>query len=145
MEQSNFEVNLVEIFRSIHIKINSSLNNFYEPYGVTAVQATVIVELKKSGAQKISDLSKQLNMTNSNISAICQRLEKNGFVERIRDTEDQRVVMACLTLKGDAISQQMMSNVCVSLIPLLKNATEQDQEVILAGLYRLDCLLPVSE
>lgn len=79
MDEMSFKKELLELTRDINMKFTTLLTKFYQPLGITAVQALILSELCEHGEKKISDLGKNLNMTNSNVSVICQRLEKNGF------------------------------------------------------------------
>lgn len=76
MDEMSFKKELLELTRDINMKFTTLLSDFYQPLGITAVQALILSELCEHGEKKISDLGKNLNMTNSNVSVICQRLEK---------------------------------------------------------------------
>lgn len=80
------------LIRKISCEISSKMNRLYEPYGLTAVQFDVLVELSMQDGVTISQLAKRLPMSISNLSAVLQRLEKHAFVKRIRDDVDQRNV-----------------------------------------------------
>lgn len=80
-------------------------------------------------------------MTNSNLSAICQRLEARHLIERIRDEDDQRVVMAVLTPHAVQILEEVEEKLNTDYLPILQCAHPEDQEIILSGLQKLDQLL----
>lgn len=52
----------------------------------------VLYTLGKHGSMKLSDISEKLSISNSTISGIVDRLEKQKYVERIRSKEDRRVI-----------------------------------------------------
>lgn len=52
-------------------------------------------------AISIGSLGKAIGITGGNISNICKRLEKQGFVKRVRSEEDERVVIVVLTESGE--------------------------------------------
>ncbi|HUH41422.1 MAG TPA: MarR family transcriptional regulator [Castellaniella sp.] len=49
---------------------------------------------------KMSELSRQMMVTNGNITGITDQLEKDGLVERLKDNSDRRSSLIRLTLKG---------------------------------------------
>ena len=67
-----FQEKLIEVLRSVNGKLNGILHDFYEPYGLTSVQASVLLELNKNGEQNITDLCKHLFMGKSNLSPLCK-------------------------------------------------------------------------
>lgn len=59
--------------------------------GITRSQAFVIREIICS-PKTIGQISKGVDLSYSTTSGVIDRLEKNGYVQRIRDEEDRRVV-----------------------------------------------------
>lgn len=141
MDEAIFKQKLMEYHRNIHNKFTNMLNEHYKPFGITSVQAVILLDLYENGDVKISDLSKNLNMTNSNVSVICQRLEKNGFISRLRDNEDQRIVKVVLAEKFMNIQSKLESSVFDNYFENLTEDKLKDMEDIVNGLEKLDKLL----
>ena len=80
---------MMSLLRQINMRLHHCLKELYEPLGLTGPQAVVMIELFKEDGQRICDLAEAAGMTVSNISAICQRLERNGFLHRVRSQQDQ--------------------------------------------------------
>lgn len=133
------------LFHQISDQFASILREFYEPYGLTAPQAMILIALHRGGPEKISDMAKKLSMTNSNLSVICQRLEKSDFVIRKRDEFDQRVVYLYLSDRCKTIMQDMECRIGSEYLLALQSASEQDKETILKGLLKLNELLSRSK
>lgn len=53
-----------------------------------------------SGDQRLSELADELDMTSGAITALCDRLEGNGYAERIRNKEDRRIIYLTITEAG---------------------------------------------
>ncbi|EQE85547.1 TPA: MarR family transcriptional regulator [Clostridioides difficile] len=141
MDEMSFKKELLELTRDINMKFTTLLSDFYQPLGITAVQALILSELCEHGEKKISDLGKNLNMKNSNVSVICQRLEKNGFLNRIRDIEDQRIVKVKVTNKSLDIQEHISSSIFDSYFENMTSEKLQDMEDIIEGLEKLNKLL----
>ena len=73
----------------------------------------ILAELEKVGLSDIapshgdtcnmSELAKQVHRTKSTVTALVEKLERNGYVLRIPDPEDSRGVLVRLTDKGRAL------------------------------------------
>ena len=71
---------MMTLMRQINMRLHRCLREVYEPLGLTGPQAIVMLELFQQDEQRICDLAAASGMTVSNISAICQCLERNGFL-----------------------------------------------------------------
>lgn len=136
-----FQEKLVEVLKSVNGKLNGILHDFYEPYGLTSVQASVLLELYKHGEQNITDLSSHLCMGKSNLSPLCKRLEKRGFIERVRNLKDERYVNIKMTECSQCIIKEMSEKISENIIPTLNQIDQYKKDKILEGLNILnECL-----
>jgi DNA-binding MarR family transcriptional regulator len=85
-----------QLIKQINQGIFELISSELSQYGLTASQLLVLRCLK-DGRQKMSDISRVVGLTNSTVSGIIDRLERSGYVERIRDEEDRRVVWVHVT------------------------------------------------
>lgn len=141
MDCDDFKDKVEELFYSISGKLSCTLKHFYEPYGLTAPQAMILMELQRNGPAKIGNMARSLGMTNSNLSVICRRLERSGFIIRKRDDIDQRVVHIYLTDDCKTLIVELKANITTDYLCVLKRASDEDKATILAGLTKLNELL----
>ena len=74
---------------------------FRQDFSVTLPQFDVLSELERAGRKMtMSELSRELMVSNGNVTGVIDRLEKNGFVTRTRAEHDRRVQYIELTSKG---------------------------------------------
>jgi DNA-binding MarR family transcriptional regulator len=64
---------------------------------MSAPQGMVLGVLSKKKKMKITELSNKLCLSNSTVSGIIDRLEKQGMVYRERSEEDKRVVYVSIS------------------------------------------------
>lgn len=145
MTDNDFQTQVYATLRDISLKIANMLSEFYQPYGITPVQATILLSLETSGPQKISKVARQLNMTPSNLSMICRRLERGGFLSRVRDKGDQRVVWLELTAQARQIMCSVQARAMEDRLPAFSGITPEDQQLILKGIARLREVLYTAE
>lgn len=76
-------------------------SRFRQEFSVTLPQFDVLSELERAGRKMtMSELSRELMVSNGNVTGVIDRLEKNGFVTRTRADHDRRIQYIELTPKG---------------------------------------------
>lgn len=135
----NFQRQVLSLFRKIHTHMATVVNRYCQPMGVTWPQVVLLKELFDHGELTIGELARQLGFTNSNVSAICKRLEKGGFLVRARDVSDQRTVRVSMTHYARQIALAAENDELD--LGLFSNASEEDKRVILDGLACLERLI----
>ena len=98
-----FEFNneIFSMIREISHKIDLLPQETADELDLTPLQIKIIITLYSyDGDVSIGSLGKSIGVTGGNISNICKKLEKKGFVDRIRSEDDERVVNVKLTEKG---------------------------------------------
>ncbi len=72
-----------------------------DDHGITLPQFDVLAELDNAGEPlTMSELSQHLVVSNGNITGVIDRLEREGFLKRVRSSEDRRVQYIQLTDEG---------------------------------------------
>lgn len=64
-------------------------------------QSRIMYLLKQDGPQKMSELATALHITAGAVTTASDILIQNGYLTRIRDQQDRRVVRLALTEKGE--------------------------------------------
>ena len=98
-----FNNSIFSMIREISHKIDLLLQETANELDITPLQLKMIITLYANREKYVSigSLGKAIGITGGNISNICKRLEKQGFVNRVRSEEDERVVNVRLTDKGN--------------------------------------------
>ena len=74
---------------------------------VTGPQLTVVKLLETIGDLSLSELSDRIRAQNSTVTGIVDRMEREGLAQRVRSTEDRRVVRIRLTDKGAKLARSV--------------------------------------
>lgn len=133
---NRYDDHIIELLRGITMSITSRLNQICEPYGLTGVQLMILEELFQEDGLKISQLAHRTQMSNSNISAVIKRMEQHDFVHRVRNVNDQRIVIVCLNDKSHMLKADIMKKITCDTT-LCGCTSKEDQEIILKGLEKL--------
>ncbi len=109
-----------------------------EPSGLTMPQGAVIgILMENGGEMKITDLSSRLNLSNSTVSGIVDRLEKQQLVIRRRSEEDRRRVYVNVSQKFMEIHKETIKKIEGVFENMLRNGTQQEIVRIIDGLSTL--------
>lgn len=99
--------------------------------------AGILDHLDRADALTLSDLARHLDVTESTMSIQIQKLEREGYVRRVRDRHDRRRVRLHLTAAGIRVKQQnsvLDPDLAQRMITLLP---AKDAEAALNGLELL--------
>ena len=78
-----------------------------EELGLYHGQPRLLLALWREEGQTQSELAARLHVRPATITKMLQRMAEAGFVERRRDSRDQRVVRVYLTEEGHAVREQV--------------------------------------
>ena len=85
-------------------KLSRSLDKYSKyldnKYKVTLPQLLCLGEMYVNGSTTLTDLTRKLNMNNSAMTGIVDRLENKGLLQRIRKAGDRRTVYIEFTQTG---------------------------------------------
>jgi len=71
-----------------------------EKFPISFLQMEVMNLLSKHGQVKMSDIKSQLQLSMSAATQLVERMVKNGWLERINDVKDRRIIWVKMTKKG---------------------------------------------
>ena len=70
------------------------------PHGFTTSQAYVLMQLNQTSQLTMNELSDRLNAQTSTMTRIVNNLVRDGYIKRLKDESDRRIVVVALTEKG---------------------------------------------
>ncbi|MBC3798389.1 MarR family winged helix-turn-helix transcriptional regulator [Acetobacterium tundrae] len=140
MENPNPWSEIISLLQSAESKLAKARVRAFESHGLTAPQVSILLLIDKKGAMKISDIADELDMINSNVSNICSRLEKAGFIVRKRLKDDQRVVKVELTDDAKHKMAEIKASADAFYKCIEENVSQKDFEEINTGLVKLNKL-----
>lgn len=136
---------IATLIREINAGINQQMRNRFKDNALTPPQMMIMFMLAKEKYLKVSEISKKMSLANSTVSGIIDRLEKQGFVERVRSEEDKRVVYVRAATHMDEIHQDYHQSVTNFLAALTDDISKEEVTSIISGLHKLKKLVQRSE
>lgn len=140
MEAMEFNNMVGNLLRDISVSMDSAFRPMYDKYGLTSMQIRILIDVRQQ-EQTIGNLGKSLCVAGANISAMCRKLEKEGFLQRIRDKEDERVVKVNLSEKGKSAILDIEESIKDRFNPCLQSESTENLKSIIEGLEKLNILL----
>lgn len=137
MEKMYSEVEIVSLFFEVFKSFKRNMSKCFMDNGVTMPQGMVLSVLGHHGEMKISELSNAVHLSNSTISGIVDRLEKQQLVIRTRSTDDRRIVYVKASPKAAAFHEEHRDMVRKNLEGMLSKTSPEDIAKIYDGLDAL--------
>ena len=106
-------------------------------YTITPPQFVALQWLFEDGDMTIGDLSTKMFLACSTTTDLIDRMEKNNLVERVKDTNDRRVVRIHLLDEGKRIIDEVIKKRQRYLEEVLKNFSAEEIQVLQDNLIKL--------
>lgn len=104
------------------------------PVEVTLVQHRLLVLLAAGGDQTVKALAEQLGVNASNVSRLCDRLQKLGLLARDRSPTDGRAVVVSLTVDGRELLEVVRRRRRRDIARILGQLSPDELDATVAGL-----------
>nr|WP_257009700.1 MarR family transcriptional regulator [Evansella halocellulosilytica] len=85
----------------IQLKSKKFVNLLTEGESLSQNQLILLLQLEINGGMKATEIADFFNVTPGAVTSMCDKLEKLNLVQRIRESEDRRVVKMVLTNIGE--------------------------------------------
>lgn len=126
-------VKLVRTTETLHAEVSRGLT----PDGLTASQFSTLKVLKLRGAIPQKEIASYLLKTGGNVTVVVDNLERQGWVQRIRDKADRRLVMVSLTKSGEEIFDRLYPAHCRRIERAMEPLNVQELDQLRALLEKL--------
>ena len=77
-----------------------------KPLGLTYTQYITFLVLWEKDGISVSEIGNRLMLDNGTLSPMLKKMEQEGYIERNRSTDDDRVVIITLTDKGRDLQEE---------------------------------------
>lgn len=137
MEKQSKTVLIVQLMKKVMNTMRQRMHNHFKEINLTGPQGALVGTISHYGEMKVSDLSEILGLSNSTVSGIIDRLEKQGLIERIRSKEDRRVVYVKITDEYRKNSQRHFEESNKIIEEMMDEASPEELEIIFEGMRTL--------
>lgn len=136
---------VLRTLRKITRGIDLHSQRLVKVHGLTGPQLLVLKELAENPAMTPSQLARRLSISQATITTMLDRLTKNGYLTRLRDTKDKRKVHIQLEPKGLEILEKSPSVLQEDFVQSFSNLPDWEQTQILSSLQRIAQLMNAQD
>ena len=111
--------------------VTSTYTQFLKPLGFTYTQYIVLLVLWEKDGITVGKLCEKLYLDNGTITPVIKKMQSQGYLERVRSSKDDRVVIIYLTDEGKNLQEKVKD------IPKLMNGCLELPDEKKAQLYDL--------
>ena len=110
-------------------------------FGITGVQLMTLHFVKHNENCKTSDIANFLSVSPPDATRIVEILVKKGFVGRINDEKDRRIIRLKIEEDGKRALESIKQELSLSFSKILEKINEQDAKALLRGVRALSYAL----
>lgn len=101
-----------------------------EKIGVSVTQVAALMYLDQNDGCLLVDLSRELLQNKSAITTLVERMEKNGFIEKVPSPVDKRASQLFLTPKGQEMCQLSLPFVSFYEQNLIEGLKKEELQIV---------------
>lgn len=140
MYTAEFKRELWSIMFQVKSDIRRFIDKILQTEGITMMQGYILFRLSKGPISSISSASREFELNQGNLSAMCKQMEKAGLIKRTRNPADERVVNLSLTEKGEQTLERLRQYIN-RFDAVLEAIPKEKMELILNGLNEFNLLI----
>lgn len=135
-----FEILAKDILRMVFklvITFTEMLPKIPELENMNTMELYTFLFIALNGPRKMSDMANILKTAKSNITALVDSLEKEGYLKRVPSSDDRRVTILHLTESGKMLYEKLLKNFQILVNEVTSKIPENDLETISQGFFRM--------
>ncbi len=118
-------------------KIAEAFNERLQPLGITRVQWIALYFLGEKESITQKELAEKMNIKDSTLARLIDRMEKEGYVERVKNSGDRRFTNLVLTAKGSKSREKYLVEGEKLSAQCSKNISKEEIEIFTKVLKKM--------
>lgn len=140
-----YDLRILRAIRCIIRRVDLYSKQLSATLQITVPQLVCLLTVADYGPITATALSRDVQLSASTVVGILDRLEEKGWIERLRDRDDRRVVLVSATPEGKTMARQAPSPLQQRLADALAGLPDLEQATIALSLERVVALMDVQE
>ena len=141
MDKQEITDEVVSTIRQIIRAVDLQSKQLTKKYGLTGPQLIVLKEIQKNTDKPISEIARNVSLSQATVTSILDRLEHQNFAKRTRSSTDKRKVTLSLTEKAETILAAKPSLLQDDFSDRFDRLEPWEKNMILACIQRLSTML----
>lgn len=131
---------IISLISRIRDSANKFITNEMDSWGAKGLAPShgdILFELLKNEKLTMKELAEKIDRDKSTVTALVDKLIKQGYVEKTRDLEDNRIMFVTLTEKGRGL-EQMFNSISQDLMSIVyKNIPQSERDELIKTLEKI--------
>jgi DNA-binding MarR family transcriptional regulator len=132
---------LVSALKRFATTLSADLTEILFRLNLTMPQIRVLHTIRKEGRMSGRRLAQELGVSPGAIVQVCDRLQEQGYVERVPDTHDRRVTWFQLASSTQDLFEEMLALRRARVVPALSSLSPEDRETLIRILNEMAAAL----
>ena len=134
-----------ELLRQVAVVITLRGRENLANFSITPPQFGALITLRDAGEITMGELCAKLYLACSTVTDLIGRMEKNGYVERFKDSKDRRVIRLRVLPAGLAVYEDVIRTRKAYLQSILPNLNPSERDHLISSLQQLYALMKQEE
>jgi DNA-binding MarR family transcriptional regulator len=113
--------------------------------GLTTPQLVVMRAIEKARDPNVSDIGREVSLSQATVTNILARLDAHGLVRRERSLEDRRCVNVSLTAQGESLLATAPQPMQVEFVQRFEQLADWEQHQIVSCLARVAMMMDAKD
>jgi DNA-binding MarR family transcriptional regulator len=125
-------VRAAETFKRAASSLFNKYNLSFPQYNILRV-----LDASEHGQTRITEVSRIMLVSGANMTGLAKRLEKNGFIQRKSDPNDERVTLLQIAAKGKAVLTDIEASRDQLLENIVQGFSAEEKKTVYSMVRRL--------
>lgn len=113
--------------------------------GLTVPQILIMQSVRDAGSPRVSDIAREVSLSQATVTSVLDRLEKKGYVRRGRHPDDRRAVSITLTPQGEARVRDAPDLLQEDFVARFEKLEPWEQKMLASAVQRIASLMDAHE
>lgn len=136
---------ILSTLRQIIRAIDIHSKYLVKKYGLTGPQLLILKEFYKDTSQIVGQVAANVSLSQATVTSILDRLEKQGFISRVRDPDDKRKVNIKLEDKALAILKTEPNLLQEDFLLQFAKLADWEQSLLISSLQRIASMMNAGD
>lgn len=134
-------VEIEDLLRNVSTMLKKRGRDIISQFEITPPQLDALLVLREYGELTMGELCQKMFLACSTATDLIDRMERNGLIERVRDTADRRVIRLKVLLKGTKVIDDVLDARRNYLATILTEIDIADKDRLILALEQLNYLM----
>lgn len=134
-------VEIEELLRNVSTILRKRSRDILASFEITSPQFDALLVLRDNGELTMGELCAKMFLACSTATDLIDRMERNGLIERVRDTTDRRVIRLRVLAKGNRVIDEVLDARRSYLESIFADLSYEEKERIIQVLDQINHLM----